>query len=111
MLHHPQGSGVGSPHTSGDGPSVGVIPAVPPPFTPRAWGWSDLHDLVIVELVRSPHMCGDGPMDWPQAQEMADVLPTCVGMVQRSDTGSYLRWTFSPRAWGWSGLCGVSETC
>ena len=100
--HHPVMSG-SSPHARGDGPPSTPRCGPPRKFSPRAWGWSAMLDIV---------------------EDAVGVLPTRVGMVRGNQVGNQ-RGTgsphargdgpnegisrqaadeFSPRAWGWSGL-------
>ena len=92
-----------SPHVRGDGPTTRSEGDEMNAFSPRAWGWSGftLKGVVrcsvlptCVGMVRSllakhgahgcsPHVRGDGPKPW-------------IGLDPTA--------TFSPRAWGWSGL-------
>ena len=53
----------GSPHVRGDGPQFSWPMTVSREFSPRAWGWSAVKG---------------------SARLLDEVLPTCVGMVQRS---------------------------
>src|SRR5271165_4505990 len=93
----------GSPHTRGDGPVYPHLFDAKNPFSPHAWGWSEItpapgrHPPVLptrVGMVRqtqllravpagSPHTRGDGPL---------------------SVTTQRARRWFSPHAWGWSAL-------
>ncbi len=97
----PQQSRLSSPHPRGDGPRDRMVRPEPLQFSPPAWGWSAVHDVlslggcvlptrvgmvrvVVPEVAlrkRSPHPRGDGPSQ--DAPEKAPVL-------------------FSPPAWGWS---------
>ncbi len=92
-----------SPHVRGDGPVKTMLFTIWGQFSPRAWGWS----------------ASEGSLT-----DKNTVLPTCVGMVRvatlsrlprcssphvRGDgPSSIVRQkrtpTFSPRAWGWSGM-------
>ena len=92
-----------SPHVRGDGPKSSRGTCCHDPFSPRAWGWSEIG----------------------KANDYSDaVLPTCVGMVRprsnrpnrrrssphvrgdgpKSSRGTCCHDPFSPRAWGWSAL-------
>ncbi len=93
----------GSPHPRGDGPSRPGYGCVRNQFSPPAWGWS-------------------GVSRWPQRRP--SVLPTRVGMVRcsswqnhfvgcsphprgdgpSSSVGGPVGRSFSPPAWGWSGV-------
>ena len=95
-----------SPHVRGDGPWQQYRAWTEASFSPRAWGWSAASSGV---------------------SSTVPVLPTCVGMVRvsplfhrpfrcsphvrgdgplRRDNPA-LQSTFSPRAWGWSGVSDV----
>ena len=98
VIHCPR-----SPHPRGDGPTIGANRARTITFSPPAWGWSG---------------------DRPSCPRSGAVLPTRVGMVRaagysRSRTarsphprgdgptitgGTFASPTFSPPAWGWSGI-------
>src|SRR5271166_4779787 len=91
----------GSPHTRGDGPNWRRSRNRRAKFSPHAWGWSDLPNLLWhcsavlptrVGMVRqctktprspqrSPHTRGDGP------------IPLALSAALEA---------FSPHAWGWS---------
>ncbi len=90
-----------SPHVRGDGPKILAVLIVVMAFSPRAWGWSHvlkdrldpevvlptcvgmvrISEVIILVLLRSPHVRGDGPL---RAMQTASII------------------AFSPRAWGWS---------
>src|SRR5208282_4516492 len=100
----------GSPHTRGDGPVYPHLFDAKNPFSPHAWGWSEItpapgrHPPVLptrVGMVRiahllrletpgSPHTRGDGP--W---------------LVHYFDN----RHMFSPHAWGWSAIRRCHGAC
>src|SRR6202051_456612 len=92
-----------SPHTRGDGPQRRRSTSIRSQFSPHAWGWSDLRR---------------------ECPELSAVLPTRVGMVRGSGESDarvlgsphtrgdgpnvrddlFQLYSFSPHAWGWSGL-------
>ena len=91
-------------HVRGDGPTDDLVIWSHVGFSPRAWGWSVETASSSLASQRSPHVRGDGPAAPGSEQEqglfsprawgwsgprierrgLAQVLPTCVGMVRRS---------------------------
>src|SRR5271165_5281568 len=96
-------SGLRSPHTRGDGPSVWNCVALHTPFSPHAWGWSDSADRRLLHLLVLPTRVGMVRPTLPaELQERSSPHTRGDGPMIRYRFISVSR--FSPHAWGWSGL-------
>ena len=96
---------VGSPHVRGDGPPGERCDCPENGFSPRAWGWSALHELHESERGVLP-TCVGMVLNDKQKQALRESSPHVRGDGPAGTFGTPNAFRFSPRAWGWSGLSG-----
>ena len=72
-------------------------------FSPQAWGWTDVdYEFETADCVFPTGVGVDRV--WPKFKLGSNVFPTGVGVDRSERVSRFATQTFSPQAWGWTGL-------
>ena len=104
----PAYSQTGSPHVRGDGPNADNLPFCETSGSPHVRGDGPAQQSSSPGTgASSPHVRGDGPLAIGGVQRLDHVLPTCVGMVRKTD-GAQPNTGRSPHVRGDGPSCAVA---